>query len=475
MARLTDPALLDALARMRTILQSRRGENIQSEKYYTGKIAVRNLKIAIPVELENLGVVSDWPTTVVNSYHERMVFLGWRDGGRYGMRELAAVTNAQIAIWESILDSLVFGVGFTAIDLDYDGIWKAQAVAPTEGTLLWDAHSHRPTHGYRLRTLTDGTTQEVLYAPYYTYYLKSGPGLSPAQHPEVVDVVPTGLPCPAVDRVRNQLRSSQWYGRSLLTPAVRYYTQAAARTLMGMEYNREFYTTPKWHIKNATMDMFTDSDNPSPTEKARAGWDATTGSVLTLPPPEDGEPEMDIGQFAANPPTPYVEQLRTYSQLMGSATGIPTSYLGFSTENPPSADAIRAWLERLVRGCSSQQRLISPDVRHLGWMLHFLNQERTPWSEFATSTRELWENPATPTLSSDADAVTKLTAENIVPAQSDWVYDRLGITEEEREDFRSSSRTSALSMIAQRAQQAAQIPADTSTAAQLADLRGETP
>lgn len=467
MARLTDPTLLRVLSHMKETIVDRHRGNEESLKYYAGKIRVENLRIAIPAELENLEVVSDWPTTVVNSYHERMVFLGWRDQGRFNMRETSFLTNASTAVWEALLDSKIYGLGLLAIDQSVDGLWKTQSVTPMNGTLIWDAQDQRPMYGMRTRQLHDGTIQDILYLPYYTLYLKAD-GATDGTGPEIQDVVYTGMPIPLMFRMRNHLRSNQWYGRSMLTRSIRYYTQAAARTLMGMEYNREFYTAPKWHITNAQMNMFTESENPSEREKIRAGWKATTGSVLTLPPPEPGDPEMQIGQFQANPPTPYVEQLNAYGQKISSATGIPVSYLGFVTENPPSADAIRAWLERLIRSCQAQQRLTNPDLKHLGWALHSLNNDNpVDWRTFASSARELWENPATPTLASDADAIAKLADVGTIGATSDWAYDRLQISEEEREDFRSAQRARALQLIANRASQ----PADPETpAARLSEL-----
>lgn len=454
MVQLRDPATLEALAQLRHTLDTREQANRISEDYYTGKIKVENLRIAIPAELENIAVVSDWPTTIVDAYHERMIFRGWRDNDRFNMKDLFTLSGTHAAVWQAIQDSYIYGVGFTAWEPDaQDGLWRVRAVSPREGTLIWDAQTERPVYGYRRRTLADGNQQEVLYTPGYNIYLAYDPMRPAGDYPEVDDVVPTGMPVPVMDRVRNQLKSNRWYGRSMLTNAVRYYTQAAARTLLGMEYNREFYTAPKWWVTNAYAEQLAGKDNPSDRERTMAGWKATTGSVLTLPPPEDEEREMKVGQFTANPPTPYVEQLRTYSQLLASATGIPSAYLGFSTENPPSGDAIRAWQERLTRGCSSQQRLISNDMRSIGWKAYALNSGDTPtWAQYAPLVREVWDSPATVTLSSDADAISKLISSGAVGPQTDWVYDRLQVSEEERAALRKASRLAAQEALARKNQ-----------------------
>lgn len=421
-------------------VQSRLQANLESEQFYTGEIVSQTLNIAVPPHLANqLGVASDWPATVVDSYAERMHFIGWRDGGSLGMADVTELSGLQLAVTDAVLDSLIYGVGFIAIEPDSDGVWSAQAVPPTRGTVIWDYSNKRPVAGMRGRTLFDGTEQTVLYLPEGIAYLEGD---------EVVSFAPHGLGAPTMWRIRNSQRSDKWYGRSMITAPVRYFTVAACRTMEGMELNREFYTYPQRWLKNGTMDMFVDSDNPSESERVMAGFRATTGSMLTLPPPaEPGDPEMELHQFSSSPPTPFIDQIQVYSQLMASATGIPAAYLGFSTENPPSADAIRAWLDRLILGCRNQQGLINPDLRRLGWMALNLNGQRIPWREFTTRVKERWEEPATPSLSSTADALGKLKAAEAIDITGDWAQDMLRVPDGERARMRQKSRMDRVSDI----------------------------
>ncbi|WP_202876790.1 hypothetical protein, partial [Mannheimia haemolytica] len=74
-------------------------------------------------------------------------------------------------------------------------------------------------------------------------------------------------------------------------------------------------------------------------ENVRAGWATAMGRLNVVPAQEDadGNPvKVEMGQYAPAPPTPYVDQIKAYTQAISSETGIPASMLGFVTENPPS-------------------------------------------------------------------------------------------------------------------------------------------
>lgn len=458
----------DYSSMMLSQLSKRSAVNRESVDLYMGDYVTGTLDIAVPPELSSkLGVVSDWPATVVNSYAERQNFHGWHDRANIGLGDVSSLTGLPLALKSAVLDSMIFGVGFVAFEPNSSGVWIAQEVPPTEGTVLWDALNQRAVAGMRTRELFDGTKQTVLFLDEGVAYVE-GVGADAS----IVDFVPHNLGAPSIQRVRARLKSRRWYGESMITGAVRYYTVAASRTLAGMELNREFYTYPQRWLKNGTMDMFVSSDNPSQSDKVRAGFKALTGSYVTLPPPEMGEPEMELGQFSSSPPTPFIDQVRAYSQLMASATGVPVAYLGFSTENPPSADAIRAWLDRMITGCKDQQRVLSPDVRRLGWMASRLNGVDVDWSTFATQVEERWEDPASPAIASMSDAAAKLIGAGVADATSDFILDLVRMPDEQRSEARQAQRNREVvaSLVEARANQSVE---DEQLAAELASRRGE--
>lgn len=423
-------------AELKQQVLARAETNQEALSYYDGSVRVHSLNIAVPPQLANIGVVCDWPSTVVDTHHERMNFLGWDDGDGYGMAEFNRTFAAADRIQESVQDSLIYGVGFLSVEqVPGTNQWALHSVSPLDGTLRWDPITGRASAALRIIRNAGLSADGWVYSREVIHFEGYSIVVQPGTHPNDAEVVYEYKTVPGMVpffRIRNKLRSREWYGRSLITPSVKYYTQAAARTMLGMEINREFYTTPQRYAMGADMSDFTASDNPSHQEMVEAGWRVTMGRMLAIPRDEDGQ-VPSVGQFTAAPPTPYIEQLRAYSQLLASATGLPTAYLGFSTENPPSGDAIRAWLERLIRSIEGQQRLITGDLNQLGWTLLYLTGTARPvWAEFTKQVAPKWESPATQQLAAESDALVKLIGAGVLPATHPWVLDRLRIPLEDQ-------------------------------------------
>lgn len=430
------------LARMRREIGMRLAVNSMAEQYYDGSFTVKNLGIAVPPSLADIGTVSDWPATVVDIRHERMQFEGWLDGGRTNIHELEKSTNAGLKVSEAVLDSLVFGVGFLALEETgrQGGEVRLYPCSPLSSTMLWDYTTDKALAGLRTVNTVDGERREYLYLPGQIVTLDGDEVVDRRYFPNLDGAVP-------MVRLRNKLRSRRFTGQSEITRAVMYYTDAAVRTLLGMEINREFYTTPQRWALNADMSIFGFEDGMTTSERLELGWRVQSGKMLAMPPPEPGDPAPVVGQFSPAPPTPYIEQIRTYSQLLASASGIPSAYLGFSTENPPSGDAIRAWTERLIRAVEGKQAIANPDLHLLGWMMHRMANGQMDWSQWQ-DVEEKWRDAATPTKAADADAAVKLVGAGILPPESSVTMDRVGLSPAQQRRIETERRRQGLTDVA---------------------------
>jgi len=154
------------------------------------------------------------------------------------------------------------------------------------------------------------------------------------------------------------------------------------------------------------------------------------GRLNVIPRTEDGElPEM--GQFPSAPPTPYIEQIKAYSQLVSSESGIPSTYLGFVTENPPSADSIRQSEYRLVKRAERRQISFGQAWREVAYLSLLVRDGVVDRDEFRTIDVR-WRDASTPTRAAAADEALKLTSAGILTPDSTVTYDRIGLSQQDQ-------------------------------------------
>jgi hypothetical protein len=242
-----------------------------------------------------------------------------------------------------------------------------------------------------------------------------------------------------VVKFANRVRGTRLEGRSEITKAVRYYVDAAVRTLLGLEVNREFYNSPQRVALNVTESAFQDASG-SPVSK----WQAIQGRVWAIPPNEDGEPEPRVEQFSPSSPAPYIDQIKGYAQLLAAEAGIPGAYLGFVTDNPASADAIRAGEARLVKRAERRQTGFGRSWLEMGYLALLVRDGEVP-PDYATRVSSRWRDAATPTRAAAADEALKLTSGDhpILPSDSTVTYDRIGLSPAEQRQVMADKRRMA--------------------------------
>lgn len=427
------------------ILKKLRGQILQHARpnrgkslYYEAKQIIRHLDIAVPRSLTDIGTAVGWAGTVVDTLDERVDFLGWAtpSGDLNGLDYVFDDNDLGVESNFGHVDALITGTSFVTVGNDPEFGAERQHVAiesSATASVIWD---------YRLRRSVAGLSQvidERGFVKAETLYLEDANLvferddngrlvlISRDQH-NVGRCFMTRLP--------NRCTARQLDGRSEITPAVRYLTDAAVRTMLGMEVNREFYTAPQRFVLNAKPEDFGVTSDMTPEQKYRKGLAVAMGMVNIVPGREDnteGDP-LSVVEMKPAAPTPYIEQVRAYSMQLSGETGIPAPYLGFVTENPSSADAIRQLDYRLVK--RSQRRLggFGMGWREVG-LLCVLARDGSADFEFFRTLKPRFADPATPTKAATADELQKMVASGILVPDSKVTYDRYGLTELEVEQL----------------------------------------
>ena len=427
-------------------------KNVELERYFEGKNLLKDFQISIPPALRAVESVVGWPGTTVQVLEERLDLEGFMAADTLGLNDIYRANDLDVESSLGHLDSLIYGTGFIVVGKGRDGEPDPLITieSPRRMTGTYDLRLRRLTSALALDRDDAGRPQfGTLYLPNETITVEWTNG-SPVE----IDRDVHNLGRVPVVYLANNPRSGDPYGRSEITRAVRYYTDAAVRTILGSEVAREFYSAPQRYILGADEDFFLDNDG-----NALNPWTVYQGRVLGVPNNEDGGTPT-VGQFSANSTAPYFEQIKALAQMIAAETAIPPSYLGFQTDNPASADAIRQMESRLVKRAERRQRQFGR-----GWIevarLALLIRDGSLPAE-AADIRPVWRDASTPTRAAAADEAVKLIASGVLLPDSEITYNRIGLSDSDKEllkfEKRNQSAMSLVGQLAQAAGQAAQTP-----------------
>jgi hypothetical protein len=121
----------------------------------------------------------------------------------------------------------------------------------------------------------------------------------------------------------------------------------------------------------------------------------------------------DVIQFPEASLENFHKTLNQLAQLVSSLSGLPPQFLGYSTQNPASADAIRSSETRLVKRAERKQRAWGGSWERVMRLVLLVRDGQL--NPDARSLETLWRDAATPTVAQAADASVKLYTAKIVP------------------------------------------------------------
>lgn len=407
------------------------------DAYYNGNQLIRDLGISIPPQVRGLHTVVGWPQIAVDTLDERLDVEGFRYASSSdGDDELWNIWQANNLDEESQLahlDALIYGCSYASVGTNDDGSPLITVESARDMSVLWDPRWREITAALRVYGGDEfgRHLQATLYLPNATIMLEQ----SMIDGWDVVERDDHNLGAVPVARLANRQRVSDRDGRSEITAQVMSITDAACRTLLGMEVAREFYAAPQRYILGASESAFVDSSgNP------KTAWQTYLGRVLALEADENGNTPT-VGQFAAYDPSAYTKIMDVYSEQFSAISKLPAHMLGRTTQNPASADAIRSAEAGLVKRAERRQKSFSG-----GWetvmrlALRMKNNGVLP--DDAKNIETLWAKAATPTPAGTTDAIYKQVAGGIIPATSDVTREALGYSVIERQRLAIDDQTS---------------------------------
>lgn len=414
-------------------------DNQTKELYYEGKQRLKDLNISVPPSLKMLNTVVGWAGTAVDVIEERLDFEGYINDS-YGLNDIYRANELDLESSLGHKDALIYGTGFVFVGRGRPEFGEPEVLitieSPKRATVSWDMRSRRVTAALLVDFDEKGRVAAgSLWLPdetiYFAAYERTFLEVSRDVH---------NLGRVTVAPLINNPRSGDPHGRSEITRSVRYYTESAVRTLLGAEVAREFYSSPQRYVLGADESVFEDADG-NPIDR----WSVIQGRVLGLPFNEDANVMPQVGQFQANSPSPYFDQIRALAQMLAAETAIPPTYLGFQTDNPASADAIRTMEARLVKRAERRQKQFGRTWNEVGRMSLLVRDGALP--DGSQDIRAVWRDASTPTRAAAADEVVKLIGAGVLPADSEIVQNRIGLSDSDKQLLRSERATATAASI----------------------------
>ena len=180
-------------------------------------------------------------------------------------------------------------------------------------------------------------------------------------------------------------------------------SDAACKIATDMMVGANFHALPQYYATGVSESDFVDeNDNPI------SVWKKVTGRIFSTE-----STEAKIGALAASDLANFHKTLVALAQLVSSLTGLPPHYLGFSTDNPASAEGIKSSEARLVKRAERKQGMFD-----VGWeqlMRIAMRLETGVWDPNLRRLATAWRDPSTPTVAQAADAAVKTYQAGIVP------------------------------------------------------------
>ncbi len=398
--------------------------------YYDGKNRLRDLGISIPPQLRSVETVVGWPAKAVDALAHRIVFDGFVLPGDqedpYGLMAAFADNQMAMELPQAITSSLIHAVSFIStthgdVEAGQPDV-LVQARSGMFGTGIWDRSTRSLRAALSVSDVDENgvPTELVIHLPDRVGHVVRSAGgrwsVIWRRNPVGRVLVEPLVFRPDLDRP---------FGRSRITRPVMSITDEAVRTVLRTEVSAEFFTAPQRALLGADEDAFTDATG----EKIPA-WQAIIGSLWEIGRDENGDLPT-IHEFKQMSFQPHNDHLRMIASRFAGEVSLPLGSLGIVQDNPDSAEAIYAAKEDLVIEATDAAASYGSRLVRVGQNIVMLRDGLTEPPAELRQLQANWQNPATPSVVSAADAVVKQVAAVPWLAESPLILKRMGYSQAE--------------------------------------------
>lgn len=341
-------------------------------KQYDMKYQDADVGITIPPEIRHrYKAVLGWCAKGVDSLADRLVFREF-ENDNFEINEIFDMNSPDIFFDSAVLSAMIASCSFVYISKGEGDIPRLQVIEASNATGIIDPITGLLTEGYAvLERNEDGKPSlEACFLPKRTDYYVEG---------KFSYSIDNNVAYPLLVPIIHRPDAVRPFGRSRITRAGMYYQRYAKRTLERADITAEFYSFPQKYVTGISQDA-------EPLET----WKATISSMLQFTKDEDGD-SPKLGQFTTPSMSPFTEQLRTAAAGFAGETGLTLDDLGFVSDNPSSAEAIKASHENLRLAGRKAQRSLGSGFLNVGYLSACLRDDYPYLRSQFYLTKPKWE------------------------------------------------------------------------------------
>lgn len=377
---------------LRNKLSLKRTRVLKRYQFYEMKNIVRDLGISTPPDLIGLNLALGWCGKAVDSLADRLVFRDF-DNDNFDMNGIFAMNNPDVIFDSAVTSALISSCCFIYISLGDNDFPQLQVIDGGNATGIIDPITGLLKEGYAVleRDDNDFPILEAHFMKGVTEYYRKGKWR--------IQKIPNNAPAPLLVPIIHRPDAKRVFGHSRISRACMSIQSSAVRTIKRSEIAAEFFSFPQKYVTGLSNDA-----------EAMDKWKATMSSLITFTKDEEGD-SPSLGQFTQQSMTPHTDQLRMFAALFAGETGLTMDDLGFATENPSSAEAIKAAHENLRLSARKAQRTFGSGLLNVGYLAACLRDNYPYLRNQVYLTKPVWEpifEPDAAMLSSIGDGAIKI-------------------------------------------------------------------
>lgn len=339
--------------------------------FYEMKNVTLDFGISSPPDLRSWNSIVGWCAKGVDALADRLDFYGFRDDV-FDLTQIYDMNNRDTLINSLILGALITSCNFVAISEDESGFPRLEVVDGTNATGIVDPRTGLLIEGYAVLERDEYTNiiREAYYTADWTAYYERG---------RLVETYTNPAPYPLLVPMIFRPDAVRPFGHSRISRACMSLAGSALRTIKRSEIAAEFYSYPQKWITGIDQDI-----------QIAEKWKATMSAMMYFTENDDGQNNVKVGQFSQGSMEPHVAQLRMFASLFAGEVGLTLDDLGIATENPSSAEAIKASHENLRLTARAAHKSFGTGLLNAGYLASCVRDNYAYQRQQLYMTKPVW-------------------------------------------------------------------------------------